>query len=164
MKKKIAKLLEIAGVAVMLLVILYGAVMTIPKLLGLKVYVIESESMEPQYPLDSIVYVADADAEEIGAGEVITYYLGSDTTYVMTHRVIKIDKEKQEFVTKGDANMAEDIEPVAFSRLVGKVVFKIPFLGKAAGLFKSKQKLAAIFVIIFLVWLAADRLKKSKKS
>lgn len=161
MKKKLAKLLEILGVAVILLIILYGMLMLIPRIMGLQVYVIESESMKPEYPLHSIVYVADIEVGEVDKGEVITYYLGTDTKYVMTHRVADIDYEKQEFVTKGDANVAEDVEPVAFSRVIGKVVFKIPVIGKVTKLFQSKLKLAAIFCGIFFVWLAADKLKKS---
>ena len=37
-----------------------------------------------------------------------------------------------EFITKGDANKTEDMNPVPYSNFIGKVVYSIPVLGSIA--------------------------------
>lgn len=70
-----------------------------------------------------MVYVKAADADEIKRGDVITYTLGTNSEYVMTHRVTEILEEEQAFITKGDANEAEDMEKVLSMRLIESLFF-----------------------------------------
>ena len=56
-------------------------------------------------------------------GDIITFHNG-DT--VVTHRVVK--KEKDIFITKGDANKTEDPVPAEASQIIGRVVFHLPYL------------------------------------
>lgn len=98
------------------------------RLIGLTPYTVLSGSMEPAYPVGSMLYVKKIQPEQIQIGDPITFYMSSGGT-VATHRVIAIDQENRQFTTKGDANDAADGSPVGFQSLIGKPVFSIPQLG-----------------------------------
>ena len=166
MKKNTARILNIIGIVVMVLLIVLCIPFTIPKLFGLRLYGVETGSMEPAYPVGSVVYVADANPEDVRVGDVITYMLGTDTTTVMTHRVTAVNEAEQTFITKGDANEIEDAEPVAFHRLIGKPVFCIPRIAPVSEFMNSKAGMvviAALFLLVIVFWTAADKMKKKEE-
>ena len=98
------------------------------RVVGFRPYAVLSGSMEPTYHVGSLIYVREAQPEEIKVGDPITFVLNEDLV-VATHRVIEIDAENQAFRTQGDANETPDAAPVAFQNLVGKPSFTIPLLG-----------------------------------
>lgn len=166
MERKLARLFNWTGIAVMVLLIIICIPFTIPKLFGLKLFEVKTESMEPVYPVGSVIYVRNVEAAEVAEGDAITYTLGTDTDLVMTHRVIAISEEEQTFITKGDANEAEDAEPVKFSRLIGKPVFCISGIAAIAGFMNSENGTKMIilaFLVVLILWLSADVLKKREK-
>ena len=61
-----------------------------------------SGSMEPTYHVGSLIYVKDADPEEVQVGEPITFKISDDT--MVTHRVVAIDPGGPNLQTKGDAS------------------------------------------------------------
>jgi signal peptidase len=82
--------------------------------------------MEPEIPVGSVIYVKAAAPEEIGEGEIIAFMRNSS---VITHRVEENRFVEGEFITKGDANSKEDVMPVDYDSLIGKVTCHIPVLG-----------------------------------
>lgn len=101
--------------------------LTVPRLMGYGIYEVVSGSMEPEIPVGSVVYVKAARPEEVEAGDVIAFNKGGS---VITHRVEENRYVEGEFVTKGDANSKEDMEPVKYGSLEGKVVYHFPVLGR----------------------------------
>lgn len=123
--------------------------------------------MEPAYPVGSLIYVKQADPDEIGIGDVITYVLPNNTP--ATHRVVRIDAENQRFYTKGDANETEDGAPVLFRNLIGTPIFRIPYLGYIAyciqhppGMYIAVAAGLAILLSAFLPDIRARSRKKSR--
>ncbi|MBO5258962.1 MAG: signal peptidase I [Agathobacter sp.] len=164
MKKVIGRILSVTGAIIMVLLILVCLPFTLPKLFGIQLYEVKTESMEPEYPVGSVVYVRSASFDEISVGDVVTYSLGTDTDLVMTHRVIEIDQEKQCFITKGDANAVEDADPVSFSRVIGKPVCCIEKIAVISNFINSAfgiKVIVSIFVLVLAMWLIADQLKKT---
>lgn len=150
----------------MLAVIVAMAPFTVPKLFGYRIYGVLTESMTPAYSVGSVVYIRTCEPEEIRVGDVITFQMGTDTEYVMTHRVVEIDSEAAAFITKGDANDAADPEPVAFRRLIGKAVLCIPGLAGLSDLIDSTTGKALIFIVFalaFILWVIADMLAPARK-
>lgn len=101
-------------------------------MVGLDLFLIQSGSMEPDYPTGSIVYVGKADASELKIGDVITFQLGSGAK--ATHRIIDIIPDQTDpnilrFKTKGDANEHPDHGLVESNKIIGRVLFHIPYLG-----------------------------------
>ncbi len=108
-----------------------AALFTGVRLFGLTPYTVTSGSMEPVYPVGSILYVKQADPADVQVGQAITFYLNSST--VATHQVWAIEGET--FRTQGianrdaEGNILHDAAPVPFDALIGKPVACIPYLG-----------------------------------
>lgn len=127
------------GTILLLLVILLCIPLTLPRFWGYQVYTVISGSMEPAIPTGSLVYVKEKEAAKIQKGEVIAFHTYPDTGAVIIHRVIKNQVVSGKFITKGDANQAEDMTPVSYKNLVGKVTMSIPQLGEILSLLVTFQ-------------------------
>ena len=84
--------------------------------------------MEPNFPPGTLLYVKKTEFNNIKIDDVITYVNEGGST--ITHRVMSVDSDNQCVRTKGDANQYEDIMPVYQENIIGKVHFKIPYIGK----------------------------------
>lgn len=140
------------GKLILIIVILFCIPLTIPKVLGYQVYHVISGSMQPSIPINSVVYVEKKEAAEIQKGDIIAFYSVSDSGAIITHRVVKNQVVSGQFVTKGDANNKEDIAPVPYEYVIGKVVLSIPLLG---GVFSAMTTLIGKIVVGCLVLIGA---------
>ena len=153
--KGLKKAWDVISTAVVVIVVIFAILLVGVRLFGIQVFAVISGSMEPDYPVGSLIYVKDADPGEIKVGDVITYVLPDDTP--STHRVIEVDAENRCFYTKGDANKIEDGPPVHFENLIGKPVFTIPLLGYVAhyiqhppGMYVALAAGAILLILVFL--------------
>ena len=130
-----------------------------PNLFGMKTFIITSGSMEPLYPVGSLVYVKKVEPEEVQINDTITFYM-QDNKIIATHQVYEIDKNNKEFRTQGinnkddKGNIIHDAEAVKFSSLIGKTIVCIKYLGYVNRLITSKPGIYFIFlgtVIIILI-------------
>lgn len=110
------------------------AAFMVPKFIGLQPYVVTSGSMEPKYPVGSLIYVEKVEAEEISVGDAITFYLQGTET-IATHQVYEIDRQQRQFRTQGinnrdqQGNILQDALPVDYDSVIGRAIFCIPYLG-----------------------------------
>jgi signal peptidase len=74
-----------------------------------------------------------------------------------THRIVGGDLQTG-FIVKGDANRAPDVQRVKRADIIGKVVFKIPFLGRIL----MPKTLMTLVPMIFIFWLLIDKLRDDK--
>ena len=165
MKKRIKTILNTTGILIMLAVILTAVPLTVPKLFGYHIYEVLSGSMEPAYPVGSVVYIKEEAPGNIRVGDAITFYLPEEADVVMTHRVADINSARQEFITKGDANLEHDKEPVTFDKLIGKPVFCIPKIAVMSDFINTgtgKAVAFSLFAFSFICWVIADLLKVKK--
>ena len=138
------------GTVLLILIILMFVPLTVPKLLGYQPYTVVSGSMEPAIATVILVYVRDVGPEAVVAKDVIAYYGGRDRDSVITHRVVENNVLKHEFITKGDANAANDVTPVLYHSLIGKVELAVPKLGFAAQFLGERNGKCAIICVIGL--------------
>ena len=127
--KTAAVLCSLVGTLILLSVIASCLVMALPRLFGYQVYHIVSGSMEPAIPVGSAVYAKQVSPREIAVGEVIVFYGGHDSATIITHRTVGNDQEDQELLTKGDANADNDMLPIAYHNVIGRVELSIPLIG-----------------------------------
>ena len=146
MLKKICNLLT--TIMLLALAILAG-LLIIPTLLGFKSLAVLSGSMEPKYPVGSIVYAKEIDPTLLKVGDVVSYSIGEET--LVTHRVFKMMPEEMQLLTKGDANETEDINPVPYSSIVGKVQFHAPYLGYVSIYAKTPLGIVAICAVLIIM-------------
>lgn len=139
------------------------------RIAGLEMLSVETGSMSPVYPENTLVFVKKVDPATIKVKDVITYVLNSDGVLV-THRVEEIDTQNRQFYTKGDANNSRDPKPVLWDNTVGKVVLGIPKLGGPIRLLNNKEsrpKVIAVLAVIgvgSLLWdILGGALEKKKK-
>lgn len=103
------------------------------RLVGLTPYAVLSGSMEPLYPVGSLIYVQEVDPASIKPGDSVTFEKGDGV--VATHQAYEVDAEAQQIRTQGIANIntdgsvMHDAEPVSFSSVIGMPVACIPLLG-----------------------------------
>ncbi|MCD8364085.1 MAG: signal peptidase I [Lachnospiraceae bacterium] len=110
------------------IIVIVAVAIVVIRVMGWNLYSVDSYSMTPAYPINSLVVVKSVEPETIQIGDVITYVLNEDGVLV-THRVTEISRSNRTFTTKGDANDSEDASPVLWDNVVGKVVLGIPGLG-----------------------------------
>ena len=160
--KKIWNIISTVLITVMVFcaVFLVGA-----RLLGFQCYTVVSGSMEPKYSVGDLLYVKKVDVNSIKVGDPITFVL-NENLVVATHRVVKVDAEKNCFYTKGDANKIEDSEPVHFKNVIGVPKFSIAKLGYVSDFVQNPPGMyitvAVVLALILLVFLP-DILTKFKK-
>lgn len=164
MKDKVSKLCNILGSLIIGLIILTCMPMALPRLFGVQIFNIISGSMEPALPIGSAIYVVQKNPQEMQTGDVMAFWVEDE---VVAHRVIKNEQEEHWIITKGDANAAEDRNPVSYENVIGKEIFHIPYLGNVLFIFSTKMGKVYLFsmlVAAVLLRMISLRLRHDEKS
>lgn len=155
------------GTAFLIIVIVACLPLTVPRVFGYNIYTVISGSMEPAIPTGSLVYVKTVPAEEIKEKEIIAFYGAMDGEAIITHRVVANSEIMGEFITKGDANKTNDMNPIPYANYIGKVELSVPVLGAVAQTFTSTAGKAAaaslVGVAVLLEVLATVLRRKENK-
>lgn len=169
MKNKAAViLLRVFGIVMIAAVIVTCCPAAIPRLAGYEIYNIVSGSMEPAIGVGSVVYVKSCRPHDMKAGDIPAFYVNGE---VIVHRIVRNDTDEKVLYTKGDANAAEDMNPVPYNMVIGRVERIIPHLGNVIALYTSRQGkicvLGFLLAGMLLVWLsgrvAPDRKERLEK-
>ena len=154
MSRNFGKVWNCVSTVLVALVVLLAALLAGARLFGLQVFTILSGSMEPKYPVGSLIYVKSVDPSQVKEGDVITFLLSDTVT--ATHRVVGIVDQGDgalRFRTKGDANDAEDAALVHQNNLLGEPVACI-LIAIGAGVF--------LLALVFLPDLLGGNKEKKK--
>ena len=149
-------------VAILLIISLFGI-----RLFSISPYVVVSGSMDPVYPVGSIVYVKDIPNDELKVGDDITFYL--DQNSVATHRINKIYKDEKKVQTYGinnvdtNGNQINDARAVDFDKIVGKVQYSIPKLGFVYMFLRTISGKITILIIVLAMFAISKCLKYLEK-
>lgn len=137
-------------------------------------YTIVSPSMEPNIKVyDVILNTRIDDPADIRVGDVITFISTSTISNGMTvtHRVTRVENgpDGLEFATKGDNNITEDTDTAKQANLLGKVVLKIPQLGRLQFFLSTKGGWLLVIIFPALLIIVNDifkifKLNKAKKN
>lgn len=128
-------------------------------------YTIISPSMEKTLNIyDVIVNVRVKNQNSIKVGDIITFISTSSSSKGMTitHRVIEISEDENGnklYKTKGDNNTAPDPKPATFDNILGKVIFKIPQLGRLQSILITKMGWLILVVVPAFIIILYDILK-----
>lgn len=138
-------LFSILGTLMIFAVLITCIPAAVPRLFGYEIYNIVSGSMEPDIPVGSAVYVKSQPIREYREGDVIAFFMNDS---IMVHRLVWIDEANREFHTKGDANAGEDLNPIPYSNVIGKMQYHLPYIGNLMILYSTLM--GKIYVICFL--------------
>lgn len=164
MTDTLKKIWNIASTVLVVLMVLCAVFLMGSRLIGYQCFTVISGSMEPKYMVGDLIYVKEADVNSIEVGDDITFILNEDLV-VATHRVVRVDAEKQRFYTKGIANEIEDGEPVHFNNVIGVPRFSIPKLGYVSDFVQHPPGTyitVGVGVLLILAVFLPDLIKKKK--
>lgn len=166
MAKAVSKLCNLITTLIVIVIIGIVLLLVVPRVMGYDTYAVLSGSMEPHYHVGSVVFVdKSAKPEEIEVGTPITFQ--KTDSLVATHRVVEINAENREFVTKGDANDVIDAAPVSFDQMVGRAGISVPLIGYISIYIKTKKGMmaaAGVFIILIILYLIPEILEPDPKS
>lgn len=133
----------------------------------LRAFVVSSGSMEPTLKTGSVVLVVPQLDYQVG--DIITFKREinaniKDPNSTATHRIIEVkdDEGRATFVTKGDSNQSPDSENAEIARVLGKVKFSIPYIGRVV-VFAKTQLGFLIMIIIPATLVVYSELMNIKK-
>ena len=97
----------------------------------IKPIAIATGSMEKEICVGDVAIIQKCKGNDVNVGDIIEYQMEG---YTVIHRIIEKKQENGEFhfVTKGDNNISPDNEIVRENQLIGKVIFKIKYIGYPA--------------------------------
>jgi len=128
----------------------------VPNILGFKPFIVLSGSMESKINVGDLVFVKEVNPSKLQVGDIIAFR--DSENIVTTHRIVDIETKDNGlcFVTKGDANNAND-DGIVYSNMVeGKYQTKIAKLGNAILFIQQPVgfviMLMAISIICLLVY------------
>jgi signal peptidase len=170
--QKVLKVLNILVTAVLVLLILASAALSIsarrakdalPTIGGQKLLSVLSGSMEPTIRTGDVIAVRPVQRGEIAKeGDVITFMAKDDGSMLITHRVlgiVQVNGETVAYVTKGDNNQSPDANPVPVDRVIGLYQWRIPLFGYVSD-FMRKPFGILLFVVLPGLLFVGGELKK----
>ena len=137
-----------------------------PSVLGITPMVVLSGSMsgdaEDHIEVGDLIFVGKTEAEELEVGDVIAFMEGK---VVVTHRIIEVqtgENGEPMFITKGDANNAQDQRPVTASNLVGIYKARIPKVGDFALFLQTPMGMVLFIGLPLLAFIIYDIIRRQQ--
>lgn len=161
--KTAGHILCVAGIAIMILVVAACLCLIIPRIAGYEGYVVVSGSMEPTIPVGSVIYSKKTEPELLQTGDIIVFINETRGTTPITHRVVSNDPSTGTITTKGDANENEDINPVTYDRVIGKVAAHAPRIGFTVAMFTTVMGKIIGVLLLLEGWLLNEIGKRLKQ-
>lgn len=114
---------------------------------GFQLKAVLSGSMEPKIQTGSLISIkTGGDRSRFKKGDVITYR--TKENIVITHRIVKVERNGQQYITKGDNNNGADLEPVNVDQIIGQYTgFTLPYIGYVTNLANSKRGAILLFIL-----------------
>ena len=166
-KGKLRFISDFLFVFVLTFFVLVTLIMLGTKLLGYQMLSVDSGSMEPIFPKDSLIFVKTVDPSELQADDVITFTVDEKGTLV-THRIVAVLQDERSFITRGDANNTNDPSTVPFGNVVGKAELCLPGIGAVFRVVTAESNRVYVYIIIGILvgltvmWIILDHIKKKK--
>lgn len=165
MTKKIIKYIILIALIILFIINLILSFEENTHILGIYMFNIISESMEPTFYKDDLVVVRKCSEKELKKGDIITF---KQEDRIISHRIDGITKEKGEvkFITKGDNNEVRDQELVEVQDIYGKVLFSIKDVGKVIHYIQNARgfiNIVMFIIILFVLISLRDNQKNSRK-
>ena len=127
---------------------------------GFRVFNVVTESMKPEYKVGDALLTKSIKPSEIKVGDNITY-MGLKDSFkdkIVTHKVIKIEKNQDGlyfFTTKGIANDVEDPE-INESQVFGKVIYKIKSISYLNGVIGNLYGMYFVIIVPLAIIIAIE--------
>ena len=128
---------------------------SVSNLAGFTPLTVQSDSMAPTFDENDLIFIQQCDPSSLQVGDIVTFHAIIDNQYALnTHRIIAINEVNglNSYTTKGDNNEFADQHVIADGDIVGKYVFKIPYLGKVIDFLSSTWGFLIVIVVPMLLF------------
>lgn len=122
-----------------------------PQALGYQIKTVLSGSMEPTFQTGSLIAVKSIEGKaktELAKGDIITFQESENK--LVTHRITEVrgSNSTVSYVTKGDNNKAEDMNPVLAANVTAKYSgYTIPYVGYFIHYASTKAGSALLLIV-----------------
>lgn len=135
---------------------------------SLRLLVVQSDSMAPTFKIGSVILLSSSSnpkkivsplpSPKYRKGEIITY---TNTKENFTHRIVSVEETNGQFFyeIKGDANKASDIGRIPESKILGRAVLSIPYLGYLKSFVQTQKGYILLIVIPATIIIYSEFLK-----
>jgi len=140
----------ITSVFIVCLLAMALVVFALPRVFGIELYTVLSDTMHPDFSAGSVVVVRPQVFESIEVGDDISFVMRDNI--VATHRVAGRDPNARTFATQS----AVDGEPntlVHYENVIGAVWFGIPLLGYAINWLEPTVHKVIAVIVVGALWL-----------
>jgi len=153
-KPQTIKLYKNLSTALVLLAVIFAFLIAGVRIFGIQVFGVLTGSMEPSYPIGSLIYVKDAKPSELHVNDVITFSISPNV--IATHRIVELVPDENNpsiirYRTKGDANNNADASLVSANNIIGKAIYVIPNLGYLASYIQQPPGLYVAILVCGLM-------------
>lgn len=93
---------------------------------GYRLLVISSGSMTPSLGIGDIIVIEPRSIQSISVGDIVAF---SNGVNIIVHRVVNEASDGDCLVTRGDANDVNDPLWACSNTILGRVVFRVPYIG-----------------------------------
>lgn len=172
-KKTVTRIINVLLTVILIAVLALTAFVMIGRVTDKPIFIfgktavwIVTPSMEPEIPERSFILIEKVEASEVKVDDVIMFR-SSDPNLkggFNTHRVIEV--KENEFITKGDHNMVEDIYPALKSNVVGRYVRVLPVLSVLMRFFSTPFGMVALAILLlglFAAMFVPDLVRKNRE-
>jgi signal peptidase len=160
MLKIFSKVVSGLIIAFLLVVVLFLIASVVPVPGNIRVFNVLTGSMEPTIKAGSMVVVRPAENYKIG--DIITFNpVGKLDTTPITHRIheMKVENGNPVYITKGDANEVQDLTEIRQNQIIGKMIFRVPFIGAVVNVAKTPIGFTLLIIVPAVIFIY-EELKK----
>jgi signal peptidase len=136
------------GVVVVALLLPLAIFLTSAWLLGWQLMSVLTGSMQPTYPVGSLLVIGQIDAADVEPGMAIVFSDPAEPGRLVAHRVVSVAAgDALAFVTQGDANASRDPNPVPARLVRGRVLWSVSLLGTAMDWLQWPRSFIALVLV-----------------
>lgn len=161
----IEKTLQVIKYVILISVLIYSLVILsifILPIVNLNPLSVNRNNMEPNYSVGDLVLLSETDVTEIFPDDVIVYTSYDEKYGYDISRIVNKNIEKRHFEIRDD-NVADSKSEVSYVRVLGKVVYDIPYVGyvnnfisETRGKIISSTVILGLLVIPYLIKFLLD--------
>lgn len=153
-----SQIIRLALIIAMMLPLAGAAGLIILHVRGERLLSVQSASMAPAFRRGDALFIRPVSASSLQPGNIVSYQSIKNPRVIISHRLVSIDEDKGEFITRGDALENPD-PPVSPVQIIGKVDAVAPGLGNVVDKLRQPVILVALVYVPAIVFVANEVLR-----
>jgi len=127
--------------------------------------VVTSTSMSPTFEIGHLLVLQSQAPEDINVGDIVVYNATWHYTAPVVHRVVQREYIGGEYwyTLQGDNNANPDPVPITYDRIIGVVVFAIPWIGNITLFLQTPGVLPVVIILLLVIMIIPEFLPQKNE-